>query len=256
MTDLIRLSKRELEVINKKNLKYPLNTAEKDYFLAIVSKIIYNSSLKNQLVFKGGTALYHCYLDQMRFSEDLDFTSLDKDIKIEDVKEVFVSYGFLQIKKEYLSGATIKIERLAYNGPLAHSNSLKLEVDFLQNVVLPAKTLKYNNFWKVNTKVKVMDIKEIAAEKIRATSDRARYRDFYDLFQIFKNYQTNLKETISLIKQKEIRKPISQKSILSNWQVAKQDKSKEHQRIYYSEIVEDSEIEKMISGLKIRTINK
>lgn len=256
MENLISLTKRELEVINKKNLKYPLAIAEKDYFLAIVSKIIYDSLLRDKLVFKGGTALHHCYLDQMRFSEDLDFTSLDKNIKLENVKEIFEPYDFLEVKKEYTSNATIKLERLAYNGPLGQPNSLKVEIDFIQNVILPAKDLEYKNVWKVDTKVKVMDIREIVAEKIRATSDRARYRDFYDLFQILKNFKINLKEIVELIKRKEVRKPISQKSILANWGIVKQEKSGELQRIYYSEEVADIEIKKILEDMNIEIIEK
>ena len=70
------LSKSQLQIINRNNLRYPLDAAEKDYFLALVSKIIYESPLKEKLVFKGGTALHHTYLPQLRFSEDLDFTAL------------------------------------------------------------------------------------------------------------------------------------------------------------------------------------
>lgn len=255
MTNLVSLSRRELEVINRQNLKYPLAIAEKDYFLALVSKIIYDSTLRDKLVFKGGTALHHCYLNQMRFSEDLDFTSLDRNIKLEDVKKIFEPYDFLEIKKDYVSNATIKLERLTYNGPLGQPNSLKLEIDFIQNVILPARDLEYKNVWKVDTKVKVMDIREIVAEKIRAASDRARYRDFYDLFQIFKNNKIDLKEIVELIKQKEIRKPISQKSMLANWKIAKQEKVGESQKIYYSEEVNDEEIESMIHGMDIGLIS-
>ncbi len=249
-------SKRELEVTNRRNLKYPLAIAEKDYFLALVSKIIYNSSLRNKLVFKGGTALHHCYLDQMRFSEDLDFTSLSKNINIKEIKEVIEENDFLRVKKEHTSKATIKLEKLSYSGPLEQSNSLKLEVDFLQNVVLPARDLKYRNVWSVDTSVRVMDIREITAEKVRATSDRARYRDFYDLFQIFKDFEVSLKEVVKIIKQKEIRKPISQNSILNNWEVAKQDKVKESQEIYYSQEVSDADIKEMIKKLKIGVIEQ
>ncbi|MBL7123931.1 MAG: nucleotidyl transferase AbiEii/AbiGii toxin family protein [Actinobacteria bacterium] len=76
------LNKQQLSLINKNTLKYRLAEAEKDYFLAIVLNYIYNSNLKDKLVFKGGTALYHCYLPQFRFSEDLDFTSTVKDITL------------------------------------------------------------------------------------------------------------------------------------------------------------------------------
>ena len=125
------LSRRELEAKNKVSLKYGLAEAEKDYFLAIVSKIIYESPLKKKIVFKGGTAIHHCYVPQSRFSEDLDFTSLDQSITPEEVKTVLESQDFLKIKKDYVSKATIKIERLKYTGPLGLANSLKVEIDFI-----------------------------------------------------------------------------------------------------------------------------
>lgn len=254
MGNLVSLSKRELEVINRKKLGYPLAIAEKDYFLAVVSKIIYGSSLRDKLIFKGGTALHHCYLNQMRFSEDLDFTSLDRNIKLEDVKKIFEPYDFLEIKKEYISPATIKLERLTYSGILGQSNSLKVEIDYIQNVILPAKDLEYKNSWKIDVRVKAMDIREITAEKMRAMSDRARYRDFYDLFQILKNFKIDLKEIFELVKQKEIRQPISQNSMRANWEIAKQEKTGESQKIYYSEEVADEEIKDMLEKINIGVI--
>lgn len=244
-----QLTRRELEIINRKNFSYPLAIAEKDYFLAIVSKIIYDSSLGKRLIFKGGTALHHCYLPQLRFSEDLDFTAIDKSITIEDVKAIFEQCDFLSIKKEYVSLATIKIEKLQYAGLLGLPNSLKLEIDHLQNVVLPAKTLVYKNVWKVPAKVRVMDKREICAEKIRAASDRARYRDFYDLAMLFRNYQFDLKEITELIRQKEIRQPITKKSILANWRFVQKDKKQEERIVYYSETVTSQDIKKILDKL-------
>lgn len=247
------LNKSDLSILNKRGLKYKLADAEKDYFLAVVSMIIYNSPIKDKLVFNGGTAIYHCYLPQVRFSEDLDFTSMDRSITPKEVKDVFESWDFLEVKKDYLSDATIKIERLKYNGPLGLPNSLKVEIDFLQNVVLPAKELVYKNAWGVKTKVKVMDIKEICAEKIRATSDRALYRDFYDLLLLFKHFKFALKEIAELIGQKEIRKPVTQDSIHLNWQRAKKEKEKVLSRISYSKEIPDIDIEKLIGKIKINT---
>ena len=76
------LNKSDLSILNKRTLRYKPAEAEKDYFLALVSKIIYRSSLKDKLVFKGGTAIHHCYLPQTRFSEDRDFTSIDPSITL------------------------------------------------------------------------------------------------------------------------------------------------------------------------------
>ena len=75
-------------------------------------------------------------------------------------------------------------------------------------MVLPAKAVLYKNVWKIETKVNIMDIKEICAEKIRATSDRARYRDFYDLVLLFESFEFDIEEMTELVKQKEIRKSI------------------------------------------------
>ena len=245
------LNKSDLSIFNKRTLRYKLAEAEKDYFLALVSKIIYRSSLKDKLVFKGGTAIHHCYLPQTRFSEDLDFTSIDQSITLEEVKEVLQSQDFLEVKKGNVSKATIKIERLKYDGPLGLPNSLKVEIDFMQNVVLPVKTIKYKNAWKIETKVNVMDVREICAEKIRAASDRARYRDFYDLFLLFGHFEFDIKEISDLIMQKEVRKPISQDSIMSHWKIAKKEKEEEVSRIYYANDIHNSEVEALIDKIKV-----
>jgi len=141
------ITRKQLEIINRKSLNYPLHVAEKDYFLALVMQIISQSSLENILIFKGGTALHHCYLEQHRFSEDLDFSSNQKALTLEDARRIFNGIEYLKIKKDYLSTATIKIEKLQYTGPLLQPNSLKVEVDFLQNVLLPPQKKKYNNVW-------------------------------------------------------------------------------------------------------------
>ncbi len=245
------LNKSELSILNKQALKYKLADAEKDYLLAVVSKVIYDSALRDKLVFKGGTAIHHCYLPQTRFSEDLDFTSLDRSIGLAEAKTVLESQDFLQVKDEYVSDATIKIERLKYSGPLGLPNSLKVEIDFKQNVVLPAKTLSYKNAWKVSTKVNVMDAREICAEKIRATAERARYRDFYDLFLLLRKFKFELQEIKDLIGQKEIRKPITNHAIAANWLVARKERQQELGRIYYAGGVSDSDVGAMIERIKI-----
>jgi len=249
------LNKSELVLRNKK-LKYPLAIAEKDYFLALVSKIIFDSNLNEKLIFKGGTALHHVYLPQLRFSEDLDFSSNAINIPVEEVRNIFKDYDFLEIKKDYVSGATVKIEKLQFIGPLNQANSLKVEIDFLQNVVLSPLEIDYENVYGVKTKVRVMDIREIAAEKIRAMNDRIRYRDFYDFAMIVKKLKVNLDEVLGLVKRKEIRKIISKENILNNWELAKQEKQQEFSSIYYSEEVEDNAVEAILRGLNFIEIKK
>lgn len=231
-------------------LKYPLAIAEKDYFLAVVSQIIHESSIKNDLIFKGGTALHHVYLPQLRFSEDLDFSSNQHSMSLEMIRSIFEPYDFLSVKKDHISDKTLKIERLAFTGPLGQSNSLKIEVDFFQNVILPPLEMDYQNAYGVKTKVRVMDIREIAAEKIRAMNDRVRYRDFYDFTMICLKCNVDLAEVVELVRKKEIRKIISPRNIIENWKLAKIEKANELMAIHYSQGIMDEDIERQLLRLQ------
>jgi predicted nucleotidyltransferase component of viral defense system len=248
------LTRQQLEIINRKSLRYPLHIAEKDYFLTLVMQIIAASSAGKTLIFKGGTALHHCYLEQYRFSEDLDFSSNRQPLPIEEVRKIFDNTDYLSIKKDYLSNATIKLEKLQYTGPLIQPNSLKVEIDFMQNVLLPPQTLTYHNVWGVDFTVTVMDIKEICSEKIRAMSDRARHRDFYDIYLLLEKYKLDLDEIVSYVRQKEIRRPITKTSIKTNWMMIATEKEREMDQIYYSKQVEGDQIEALIQSLPFDSI--
>ena len=129
-----------------------------------------------------------------------------------------------------------------YSGVLEQPNSLKIEIDFLQNVVLPPLELNYNNFYGINTKVRVMDIREIIAEKIRAMNERARYRDFYDFSMIIKKIGVDINEAVKILKQKEMRTLITKDNILNNWKLSK----KEKEDIFYTEKIQDEEVKKIL----------
>ncbi len=249
------ITRRQLEVLNRNSLRYPLQIAEKDYVLALVLQLISRSPLGKKLIFKGGTSIHHCYLKQQRFSEDLDFSSGQQPISFNEVQEVLANVDYLTIKKHYLSTATIKIERLLYSGPIGFPNSLKIDIDKLQNVLLPVQEIPYRTVWGIEFPVRVMDIREICAEKLRAMSDRARYRDFFDVYLILKTHKLDLKEIIGYLCQKEIRKPISKSNILQRWDLTRDQREGEKRAIYYSESVEDSLIEEMLHGLPEFTIS-
>lgn len=250
------LTKQQLQILNRRGFNYNLSIAEKDYFLAVVSKIIYNSELSKKIVFKGGTAIHHCYLEQSRFSEDLDFSSHSQEISLDEVKQILEAESFLEVREPYVSKATIKIQRLKYSGVLDQPGSLKVEIDFIQNIILPPQEMTYKNVWGVDTKVRVMDIKEICAEKIRAMSDRARYRDFYDFYLIIERYKLDMEEIYTLLRKKEVRKIISTESILQNWQLAKEAKEQERQTVYYKDAIfeHDDMLEDKLKSLSFEPI--
>ncbi len=252
MTQLI--SREKLEYVAKKVLHYPLHDAEKDYFLALAMKLVSQSTISEKLVFKGGTAIYHCYLDQLRFSEDLDFTSLDKNIQIKDIKKILTKDNLFEVKKEYKSKRTFKIEKLKYYGVLDTPNSIKFEVDHSQNVVLPAVQKEYKNAWGMNFSVNVMDPVEICAEKLRACNDRFRYRDYYDLYMMVKTLHINLEDAISLIPKKEIRKPFSKKNITENLKFALNEMSEEGDTVTYEKDIAKKDLIEFFNGFELPTL--
>ncbi len=240
------LSKAQLSIINKNNLQYPLAVAEKDYILTLILHIIYNSSLKNKLTFKGGTAIHHIYLDQLRFSEDLDFSSVEA-ININDVEEAFHSYSFLEIISYHESRFALKIERMKYYGPLEQPNSIKIDIDLTQELLLPPVSMSYKNYYKVPVSVQAMDIREICAEKLRAINERARYRDFYDLTFVARNYDIKPGDIISILANKELRKPLSKNAVMENMKLALMSMKTGAETIFYKKSLSHDDIQDTLS---------
>jgi len=240
------LSRAQLSLINKNNLRYPLATAEKDYLLAIIIQIIYNSPLKEKLIFKGGTAIHHLYLNQLRFSEDLDFSSIEP-VGIQDLEEAFRAYSFIEIIKYHESQFALKIERMKYQGPLEQPNSMKIDIDLTQELLLPPVRMNYNNFYKVPVSVLAMDIIEICAEKLRAINERARYRDFYDLTLVVRNYDVKVGDIVSILFNKELRMPLSKNAIMENLNIAVISVQTGTERIFYKESLSQDDIRDTLS---------
>jgi hypothetical protein len=121
MTTILPITRQQLTAINRSTLKYTLDIAEKGKFFLDPqpSSLLATSPLRANLVFKGGTALHHRHLPQYRFSEDIDFPTLVREgLSVEAVKDVLEQDGLFQVRKQYVSNATIKIERLWYRGIL------------------------------------------------------------------------------------------------------------------------------------------
>lgn len=248
------ITRQQLQIRNRRTLKYPLDIAEKDYYLTEAIKLISESPLGEQMVFKGGTALHHCYLPQHRFSEDLDFTSVNRDLTLERVVNTLESTDQFTVRKRYESPATIKIERLWYAGILAQPGAIKVEVDRVQNVVLPPVMRPYVNVWGIEVVVKTMDLREIAAEKIRATATRVRYRDFYDLYLILEDTTIEVDRVVDLVRQKEVRAAIGPEQMRVNWQQAQQQADDDLRSIHCSRTIEHDRITAMITSIQFKTI--
>jgi len=59
------------------------STIDKDWALGhFIDAVFSIPELRQKLIFKGGTCLKKCYIPDYRFSEDIDFTSINKDLKL------------------------------------------------------------------------------------------------------------------------------------------------------------------------------
>lgn len=200
------LSKKDLE--NYRNTtRLNLGQIERDYLQHLVLLLLYKITDRH-LIFKGGTALHKVY-GLPRFSEDLDFTiceeftiqtvfeKLCKELKIIGCDSSF------EIKKDMKFGKTI---RLKMNGPLynGRENSkfyLILEMSNRENVILDSQTKEIVPAYSDISPylVKVMDLKEVFAEKVRAIITREVARDVFDLNFLL---EKNIKPDLNLINEK------------------------------------------------------
>lgn len=154
------------------------------------------------LVFKGGTYLWFFH-GLNRFSEDLDFTaverlSLDLDQKTSHALKLFgVENTIKKISDEERSFSF----RISAKGPLNTSDidlcHVYVEISKREKVILKPLSFELNNA-AYSLPVKIisgMSLDELASEKVRAIITRGAVRDVYDLFFLIrkKNAKFNLK---------------------------------------------------------------
>ena len=167
-----------LEIGKKKGLKNREHI-EKDYFQ---DKLLYwIFKLTNNLVFKGGTALFKLY-NMPRFSEDLDFTLLDPKERVED--KILKIAGKLNAEVNTKRFKTSLLFKLRFRGILTSYNTIRIDVS-LKNKALLGFDLKSYVPDYIDIKpfsLKILKLKEMVAEKIHSLLARKNARDLYDLF--------------------------------------------------------------------------
>jgi predicted nucleotidyltransferase component of viral defense system len=191
---------------------FSLLLLEKDYFLTLLLSDI--NGLSESLVFKGGTCLNKIYYSYYRLSEDLDFTMILPEGKViraarqkiikpvkENLQNLVKNYD-MSIEGVEGSGrneSSQYIFPLKYKSVVLNTDQfIKLEIGLRFNPVLPVQKQKINHkFIHPFTKeplfdagsVNCLDLKEIVAEKLRATATRLTIapRDFYDIGFLIKN---------------------------------------------------------------------
>lgn len=180
---------------------------EKDYVIGwVLWGIGTDPDLTEWWAFKGGTCLKKCYLEDYRFSEDLDFTCLpdgafDAAEVLPALKRMLrrvsdesgVDFQGTEPRFEMRDNGTSAEGRIYYRGPRnAPPVRIKLDVTtadaerVVRPTVLRPISHDYSDDLPGKAQVRCYSLEEIFAEKLRALGDRCLPRDLYDVVNLFR----------------------------------------------------------------------
>jgi predicted nucleotidyltransferase component of viral defense system len=194
------------------------STIDKDWALGhFIDAIFSIPELRQKLIFKGGTCLKKCYIRDYRFSEDLDFTSTDKDFiftgKHLDNISAFLKQrvempthieSLKELKfKDKLTGYEAIIKFWGSDHP--HNDSppatqrwqtkVKIEIILYELILFTVSyrdvVHSYSDKLTENAlQIPCYSIEEVLAEKIRSLIQRSYTapRDFYDIWYLSKHF--------------------------------------------------------------------
>jgi predicted nucleotidyltransferase component of viral defense system len=181
--------------------KVALGIVDKDYALTWVLYGLSTIESKKHFVFKGGTALRKIYFQDWRYSEDLDFT-LSKKFNDDELREIieeinaFLSKNvgiIINIKSLHSNPEYTQI-KIQFLGPLNNKNTIKLDLSFNEPIILTPNNKEIHSEYSDKEKHNLLTypLEEILAEKTRSILQRAKTRDYYDVWKILKLHHNKI----------------------------------------------------------------
>jgi predicted nucleotidyltransferase component of viral defense system len=187
----------ELKITSNKE-GFNIIMIEKDY---LITYLLYLIRDVKGIYFKGGTAINKLLLENKRLSEDLDFTiTRELEELTDELNEKLRGTIFKDIEKgKSLEGFI----RLIVNYRLFHEKgTIFLDLNKRSTLLLKPEKLKVSHFYKEQIpdfEVNCLNREEMIAEKLRATIERYKPRDYIDLYNLIKRgFSINL----DLVKEK------------------------------------------------------
>lgn len=161
---------------------------EKDYVNSWILYAIFQSSFADKLLFKGGTALSKLYFPQRwRFSEDLDFTATERigslipdlEHSLNETSDIS-GIGF-RIRDSHHNPDYTQL-KIQYDAILQQKNTTDLDLFEDELVYFSSKKVTHSLEDLPEFNLGVYALEEIFVEKLRSLFQRARARDYYDLY--------------------------------------------------------------------------
>lgn len=198
-----------------------LDIAEREIVLAYVLHILLEQGLLNHLAFKGGTAMRKLFLGNTgRFSLDLDFTNIS-DLEPDTLVLELVSslhgqthYGlvFSVPSSDYYAAQDSCGAEVTYRHSWTAASRFSIQISFRAKPLLPVRPMplrreRYFDWMEIQPPVvPALDLHEVLGEKVRATLQRTRVRDLYDLYLLaVQPYSRELVRQIAVMKCWETR---------------------------------------------------
>ncbi len=185
---------REIKEIARR-LSVPPSTIERDYaqnwLLAYLDT--------REMVFKGGTCIRKVFIENYRFSDDLDFT-LTKNLDLDALQNLITKsitrtreecgiqfeddIDIIDTKSGFRAIAKFRIINRSTLAPI----TIKLDITEPKNemIMLPVEKMPIHHQFSdsFDASITSYSIDEIMAEKIRSLFQRTRSRDLYDIDQL------------------------------------------------------------------------
>lgn len=203
------ISKRELFDL-RNEWQLDLAVIEKDYVLGwLLAGVAQEPALAQTWVFKGGTCLRKCYYETYRFSEDLDFTIVNRGPEApEDLVPIFTRIGEWIVEQSGIElvlgdraferrvnrrGKETTGGKIAFRGPNPPRSLPNIKLDITSDeVLLDGPDLRpiehpYSDQPLPVHGVYCYTIVELFAEKLRALAERCRPRDLYDVVHMHRH---------------------------------------------------------------------
>lgn len=173
----------------------PPTTIERDYaqnwLLASLHSI--------EMVLKGGTGIRKVYIENYRFSDDLDFTLLrayESPSLISAIQDAIISardasgIAFLEEVRLIPTDSGYRGNTYFQSGLMQAGNRIGIHLDITdpsnERVLRPVQELKiiHNYSDRMDSVCRVYSLDEIFAEKLRSIFQRTRPRDLYDIYHL------------------------------------------------------------------------
>ncbi len=212
------------------NARVPAGIARQEIILTYALALLSENGLLKRLAFKGGTCLRKVFFGkQYRFSEDLDFTTLGEaspEALLREVRTTFSStfheISFQEVKgSDRITPGGIGVQ-FEYGTPSV-LGAFDFEASFRAEPVLlvsqkPLLSQSYFKQLEISVpEVQTLAFEEIVSEKMRATFQRTRPRDVYDLYYCLQK-PMNLRQLKGLVLLKcwQVRDPFDVDRFLGN----------------------------------------